>query len=348
LRRIVGFVLLGLGVFAVALGLLLRLYAYPRLAKAPLDPKTVSVATGTGVTALVFVKQGDGSGLPEIRENLSVTANRYVIGDLTQPEVVAGGDVASWIEAVELKDQNGNLVRATERQVCVDRHTNEAVDNCLSRYVQARTDEAFEPMREDGVAQPGLNLKFPFGTEQRNYAMYDLSTRDAPEARFEAEEEIDGVAVYRFVQDIAPRKLEVRQVPGSLIGRSEPSVEADLYYQNRRTMWVEPETGQIIRGMEEQRQELVQADRGQEPGQGTIVFDGTLSFTEETVAKNVADAKENKSKLWLLTTMPIFLWIGGGLLVVAGVALLLFRRDGSGGDVQGASTPRDRQLSGTH
>jgi hypothetical protein len=330
LRRIVGFVLLGLGVFAVALGLLLRLYAYPRLAKAPLDPRTVSVATGSGITALVMVKQADGSALPEIRKNLNLTANRFVSGDLTQPEVVADGDVASWIEAVELTDQSGNRVRATERRLCLDRHTNEGVDRCTNSYIKARTSQVdLKVIEEKNVAQPGLNLKFPFGTEKDTYRVYDLFVRDATEARFEAEEEIDGVTVYRFVQDIRPRKIEDRKVPGSLVGRADPSVDVGLYYQVRRTMWVEPDTGQIIKGEEAQKQELVSGD--QEPGQGTVVFDGTLTFTEDTVGKNVGEAKENRSKLWLLTTLPIFLWIGGTVLILAAVALLFLFRAGPGG-----------------
>jgi Porin PorA len=338
LRRIVGFVLLGLGVFAVALGLLLRLYAYPRLAKVPLDPRTVSVATGSGVTALVMVKQANGSTLPEIRNNLDLTANRYVTGDLTQPEVVADGDVASWIEAVELTDQEGNRVRATERRLCLDRHTSEGLPRCTSPYIKARNNPVdFTVIEEKGVAQPGLNLKFPFDTEQTTYRFYDVFVRDATEARFEGEEEIEGLSVYRFVQDIAPRKIEDRQVPGSLVGSGEPTVQVGLYYQNRRTMWVEPQTGQIIKGQEIQRQELVGDD--QEPGQGTVVFDGTLTFTEDTVTKNVSEAKENRSRLWLLTTLPIFLWVGGAVLILAAVALLFLFRGGPGRRFSSSGAP---------
>jgi DUF3068 family protein len=121
-------------------------------------------------------------------------------------------------------------------------------------------------------------------------------------------------------------------------------LQVDLYYQNRRTMWVEPATGQIIKGQEEQRQELVRSD--QDPGQGTEVFNGTLVFTDDTVARNVSEAKENRSKLWLLTTLPIFLWIGGVLLILAAVALLLFGRGrGTSGSVPGAPPPRQRELT---
>lgn len=348
MRRIVGFVLLGLGVFAVVLGLLLRFYAYPRLAKAPLDPQTVSVASGSGVTALIFAAEGGSSTpTPVIRQNLDLTANRYVTGDLTQPEVKENGDVASWIEAVDIVDQNGNRVKATERQLCVDRHTAEAVEPCTVRYVKATNDpKTLQVVKEEGTPQPGINLKFPFDTEKRSYQMYDLTIRAAAEARFDGEEEVDGVSTYRFVQDIPATKVEEREVPGVLVGSAEPSVRADLFYQNKRTIWVEPQSGQIIKGQESQHQELVESD--QEPGQGTVVFDGTLAFTDDTVAKNVSDAKKNLSKLWLLTGLPIYLWIGGGLLILLALYLVF----GAGGGRRRAVVHRspegdNRELSGS-
>ncbi len=48
MRRGLGFLFVGLGVFLIALAPLLRFYAYPALAKAPLDQdsQTVSVAPG--------------------------------------------------------------------------------------------------------------------------------------------------------------------------------------------------------------------------------------------------------------------------------------------------------------
>jgi hypothetical protein len=343
LRRIIGYILIGLGVFAVALGLMLRLYAYPRLAKAPLDPNAISVANGSGITALEIIET-NGVPVPQINRDLTLTATRKVVGDLAQPEVKDGGNVASWIETVDTVDQNGNRVKATERQLCVDRHSNEAVEPCLNRHVIATTDpETYEKITEKDVAQPGVSLKFPFDTEKRNYPFYDLTIRSAPDAKFEAEEEIDGLNTYRFIQDIPATKVEARKVPGSLVGKSDtPMVDADLYYQVKRTIWVEPATGQVIKGQEVQHQELVQSD--QTPGQGTVVFDGTLTFNDETVAKNVKDAKDNRGKLWLLTVLPIILWIAGTLFIIGGVALLLLRR--RGGRVPDETPPQMRQLTG--
>ena len=79
-------------------------------------------------------------------------------------------------------------------------------------------------------------------------------------------------------------------------------------------------------------------------GDAVGVFDGTLTFNDETVAKNVQDAKDNRGKLWLLTVLPIILWIAGTLFIIAGVALLLLRR--RGGRTPGETPPQVRELTG--
>jgi Porin PorA len=342
-RRIIGFVLLGLGAFAIALGLLLRLYAYRELAKVPLDINSTVHLEGSNVTALEFIKQSDDSAVPEIKTGLSLTVEGKVIGDLREPEAKDGGDVAAWIEAVEVVDSSGVRVSATERLVCIDRHTNEAVQPCSGQYVQDKVDAEYKPVQEKGVFQPGLNLKFPFGTEQRSYQMYDLTLRNSAEAKFDGKDQINGLDVYRFVLEIPETRLRSEEVPGSLIGKSEPSVNADMYYKKKRTMWVEPVTGAIVKAQEVQYQEL----RAPGDSSGTAVFDGTLTFTDKTVEDLVNDAKENKSKLALLTTFPIYLWIGGGVAVVIAILLLFWRR-GRSERLRGDPDPsQQRQLTGS-
>jgi hypothetical protein len=325
-RRIVMFVVLGLGIFAVALGLLLRLYTYPRLTKVPLDVNATAFAEASDATALEFVEQPDGSVVPEIKTGLTLSVTQRVVGDLTQPEVASGGNVASWIEGVEVKDGSGNRVHATERQLCLDRRTGESIQPCASQYVQSKTNEqTLQPLRENGAAQPGHNFKFPFDTEKRGYQLYDITLHGASEAKFEAEDQLDGLPVYRFVQDIPATKVDSRKVPGELVGKPDATVDADLYYQNRRTYWVEPATGQIVKTQEHQHQEL----RPLGESTGTVVFDAAISLTNQTLHDLVTTAKDSKSKLALLTTLPIYLWIGGGL-TAAFAAALLWRRARAG------------------
>jgi hypothetical protein len=323
-RRVVGFVLLGLGVFAVALGLLLRFYLYPMAAKVPLDNESLSVAEGDGVTALV-IETVDGVPTPEVRENLSLRSSTYVTGDLTQPEVKEDGDVAVYVEAIKTVDESSGItVNASLRSLCFDRHTGEAVAPCEGQYIEQEQGKR-EPGSRNTVQQPGLHFKFPFSTEQRDYKFYDLSVRKAVTARFDGEETIRGLDLYRFVIEVPNTKVAEREVPGTLVDVDEPSVEADLYYQAKRTLWVEPVTGVIVVGQQEGKQELVPP--GAEPGEGTVVFDGMLKLNDATVNENATRAEEAIGQIRLLTIWPIVMWIVGGLLIVGG-AVLLFGRFG--------------------
>jgi len=319
--RIVSYIVVGLGVFAVALGLLLRFYAYPKLAKVPLDIDNTSVAQGNGVTALV-IEEVDDVPTPEIRHDLSLTSTTHVTGDLTQPEIKEDGDVAAWVEATKtVDDASGILVDASLRELCLDRHSGESVAPCEGQYISVE-EGARITADANTVQQPGLNFKFPFGTEQRSYDYYDLTLRQTVEARFDGEDSIKGVDVYRFVTQTEPTKVDTQEVPGSLIGMDDqPSVSADRYYEDRRTLWVEPATGALLAVEDAGKQELV--GPGQSPGSGTTVYEGTLRLNDKTVSANVEEAESNTGRLSLLTVWPIVLWIVGGVLVVAGFVMMV-------------------------
>jgi hypothetical protein len=98
------------------------------------------------------------------------------------------------------------------------------------------------------------------------------------------------------------------------------------YYENTRTVWVEPYSGIIVKGQEDLKQTL----RGSDGRELLTVFGGMIAFTEDTVQKSADDAKEARSQLRLVsTTGPIVLISVGALLAVVGA--LLFLLGGSGG-----------------
>lgn len=323
MRRVTGFVLLGLGVFAVTLGLLLRFYAYPQLAKVPLDNESLSVAEGTGITALV-IDDVDGVPQPEVRNNLSLRSTTYVTGDLTRPEVKTDGDVAVYVEAIKTEDESSHItINASVRSLCLDRHTGEAVAPCEGQYIEVQEGKR-ELANRNVVQQPGLSFKFPFGTEDKDYSFYDLNVRKAVTARYDGTDTVQGLDTYRYVMDVSNTKIGEREVPGSLVGSDEPSVKASLYYQGKRTLWVEPVTGIIVRGQQEMTQKLVAP--GDRPSDGTVVFNGTLRLNDATVNDNVNKAEDAMGQIRLLTTWPVVMWIVGGLVAVAGLLVLLVRR----------------------
>jgi hypothetical protein len=333
-RRVVSLLVLGLGVLAVAAGITLRFYAYPALAKIPHNINTTSYAKGSGITALLYVPNPTPGqpATPEIRQNLSLTSSTNVTADMRAPEVKKDGDVTAWIEASLVTDDASNItVNGSVRELCLDRHTAEAVGPCANGYLKVE-DITGQDTRKPAPARdpqfPGLNFKFPFQTEKKTYQWYDTSLRKPIDAKFEGEDTIDGVDVYRFKQSAPATNITTREVPGSLVGLTEPTVSAGLFYEVDRTIWIEPNTGAVIKLRQWSKQEL-RAD-GQTAGMGTVVFDGALELDGPSVAKNVAVAKENMGQLWLLTGLPVILWIVGGVLIVAGAVLMIYnsrRRD---------------------
>lgn len=337
MRSALTYILLGLGVFALGLGLVLRLYTYPQLAKMPLDLDSFSVATGTADRALVFVEDGPDEHVPEFREDLSITSTTKVTADPTAPEMVEGGEVAAYIEATRIiatDNPDIGALSASVRQLCVDRHTGEAVTPCTTQFTQETSAEQPETPEEgrvyadnDDVAQqPGFGFKLPFDTEKTTYQWYDLRIKDTVDLTFEREDTIKGLDVYQFSYHVEPQKIGSREVPGSLLGEPDtPSIDVDVHYEADRTMWIDPVTGAVIALEQSVTQKLVQD--GDSYADGEVVFDGTLTLDDETVTKNVADVEDSGGKLWLLTTLPVILWIVGGLLIIVAVVLLVRSRE---------------------
>jgi hypothetical protein len=337
LRRVFGLILLGLGVFAVAIAVLLPVYVYPKVAKVPLDQSSVSVLEGVANRVLVVTDKGSGPST-EIRQDAQLTATAKVQANFDRAEMKPGTDVAVWLLAVQVvANSDKTVVSASKRQVCFDRRTaagsevaNPGQTDAKCQYdstfvtvadEQVKVDPGKKPAEKDDLGpQPGLQFKFPFGTEKKEYDVYQDSVRKAVPARFVGEDEVNGVPVYKFEQQVGDTQIARRTVPGSLVGEPDDSLQMLLYYSGTATMWVEPVTGVIIKQSQYQRQDL----RKTASGSGTIVFDGSLAYDAATVQSLVDQVNTNKSKLDLLTsTGPLVLGIGGGVMILAGAFLLV-------------------------
>jgi hypothetical protein len=335
LRRAFGLILLALGVFAVAGAVLLPTYVYPKLAKVPLDQDSTSLLEGTASQVLAVTNDGSGP-VSAIRKDAKLTATAHVQANFAAPEMHQDTDYAVWLLAVQVTDDADNTVlSASKRQVCFDRRTGEGYEprgeadpqcDAKSSYVTELQDKAAKDgdkpsETNDYKAQPGLQFKFPFGTEQQDYKVYDDNTGAAVTAKFSGVETVDGIETYKFVQDIPDTKTATKDVPGSLVGSADPTVKADLYYRGVTTLWVEPVTGIEIKQQQQQHQELRSLTTS------TVVFDGTLAFTAETVAKMADQVNANKGRLeFISSTGPLWLGIGGGVLIIGSIVLLARRR----------------------
>src|SRR6185295_1260480 len=99
------------------------------------------------------------------------------------------------------------------------------------------------------VNYTGQIYKFPFGTERKTYEIFDRDIQRAEPAPFVKTEEIGGLETYQFTQEI---RNGTQLLPGATSGH--------VTYNNPRTVWVEPTTGQYLMVPERQNKALVAPD----------------------------------------------------------------------------------------
>ncbi len=325
MRRIIGFVLIASGAFVLVLGILMPLYAYPNLARIDRGGLTHSVAEGSGMTVFDPESVNDPD-LPVERHDVNLVVNRTVKGITSAPEAKSHGNVTVWEIGLVIMDRDNpdpkKPVSVVEEKLCVNRQTGLASEPCSSEYV--KDPGRAEEYQEFTGRHKGQLYKFPFATERKDYRYFDTTLRSAPVARYVKDDQVSGLNVYKFEQVISRTKIEDREIPGRLLGEPDKdTVIADRYYENRRVMWVEPETGVIVKGTEDIRTTLEDPSTGD----SLTLLSGRIALTHDTIASNVDLASSGASKLHLLrVTAPWTLGIVGILLALVGVWLAVTGR----------------------
>jgi hypothetical protein len=294
MARRVGFVLVFLGLFLLFFALVERVYAYPRLKKAPLDQYSQPVATGTGS---YFNRSPD-----KLRE---ITGAQLKNVRTVRGDVKAGSDeVAVWDSfnsTVDTADQG--VITATQERIALDRVTAQSVQCC-----------------GENPRHQGLTLKFPFDTRKTTYQFWDAPAERALPAAFTRTERINGVSVYRFEQRIDQLDIGDQDIPGTLAGEpGTPSVQTDVIYSNVKTLWVEPATGIIVKA----QQDVTQVLRTPGGEQVLTLIDAVLTYDEATVDANADDAAKGVNQLRILgTILPVAALALGLIALAAGLVLL--------------------------
>ncbi|NPC95321.1 DUF3068 domain-containing protein [Nocardioides sp. zg-DK7169] len=299
---------MGLGVFLLVAAALLKFYAYPKLAVAPIDQDSETTLTAEG--AVIF--DTDPSMLTEIMVDLTaVSTTRGDVEASREASDDQGTDVRVWADTQTITSDDGEIRSQSRGRAAFDAHTGEAVD-CCGGFSETTEDERVAVKRE------GLVYKFPFGTEKETYDWWDGTAGTAVPAEFVEETDIDGLAVYKFEADLPAAVVGTREVPASVVGeRGNDNVEADVVYANKRTFYVEPVTGAVIKRVEEQRSTL--AIDGEERATTT---EANLSYTDDQVAANVEEYESKASLLSMVNGLfPILGLILGLVLIVLGIVL---------------------------
>lgn len=319
-----GWVLIGLGVFVVAIALLSRFYVYDRIAVVPLDQNTVSVSLGPDATIFDIAERQEVT--------LDLVSTRNVVGDVKASEDASeelGRDVAVWETLVYTDEPAAEVSEedpprsSTHDRVAFDRHTGVAID-CCGSYIASTADiDSAEEVRDEDTAIKGQYFKLPFQTQKKTYQFWDGSLKDATDLKYEATEAIKGLTVYRFKQVIEPTDVGDINAPASIFGiDATGDVQLDRIYSNTRTLWIEPETGVIIRGEEDQ--DTVAEYQGEEVA---TLTDVVIGYSPETISDNVETYSPLATQLKIVWFwLPLFGTILGLVIVLAGVLIIRRRR----------------------
>jgi hypothetical protein len=309
MRRIAGPLLFGLGAFLLVSGLLLKFYAYPKLAVAPIDQNSVTKLEATG--AELF----DTTTLKPITTDLSIESR--TVGDVKASED-AGGKVRVWVGTTSIRSSDGTVRSRSTNRTPFDGVSAKAV-NCCGAF-----DESTDGDRV-AVKRTGLVWKYPFNSEKKSYQVWDSNLGKTATAKYVKESKIQGLTVYVYKSVVPRTKVGTQDVPASIVG--EPgtgNVTADSMYANTTTVYVEPKTGAIIDQVQETNNTLAVDDEDR-----VTTTKGDIHYTKAQVDKFVNDLSSKASLLGLVqTTLPIVTILLGLILLALG--FVLGRREESG------------------
>lgn len=303
MRRKASLVLLAFAVFFAALSPLLRYYAFPRLAKVPANQYQDMVLEAKGATLLDY-------GTMKARKVSKVTIVQTLKGNVAagkKIERTAGRDVVVWDGLSYVQGPDGKMVSEIPERYIFDAHSQDPVH------------ATGEMVDGDPVKRDGIEFKWPFLTQKRDYEYFDAQTRTTNPIHYKGTRDFRGLKVYYFEQTIPwtkvpfPKVMPVKGITPQSVARTGTT----RWYTTVRRFWVEPVTGAPVYGEEIHKEEL----RG-----GTLLggrdkvtaFAGHVKMREDYIEHTVDLVRSNRTLILLLTS-----YLPGGFLLLGALLLAL-------------------------
>jgi hypothetical protein len=307
--RVVAAVLVGLGVLAMVFAGGLAFVVGPRVERLPYDMAVAQSVAEAPNARFLQIKNGAAtveSGT--LRSTVRVQPDAKATADLEGP---LDGTAMVWLVGQEvIRTDTKDLVSAYSTALAVDRNTGAA---------QPWNKAWLDTGDRQNVTYTGHMYKFPFGTEKKSYEIFDRDLLAAQPAKFVKTEEIEGLETYQFTQEIRDgrQQLPTDRMQALLSQLLPGSTSGEVVYNNTRTVWVEPTTGQFIKVQEQQKKDLVGAN-----GQSVTILDATFTYTDDTIKNAAETSGANSGRLKLVTVYaPVGLLVLGLLLIAAGIVL---------------------------
>ncbi|MFD9908818.1 DUF3068 domain-containing protein [Streptomyces sp. NPDC059063] len=302
MRRKASLVLLAFAVFFAALSPLLRWYAFPRLAKIPPSQYQEAVLEAKNPTLIDY-------GTMRAEKVDKVTIVQTLKGNVEASKEIeksAGRDVVVWDALSYVEDSDGKMVSKIPERYIFDAHSQEPVH------------ATGESVDGDPVERQGLEFKWPFLTEKRDYAYFDAQARVTRPIHYKGTRKFRGLEVYYFEQTIPwtkvpfPKTMPVKGITPKSLARTGTT----RWYTTVRKFWVEPTTGAPVYGEEIQRNELrggtLLGDRDK-----VTVFAGHVKMREDYIAHTVDLVKSQRVLVLLLTSYLPWGFLILGVLLIA-------------------------------
>ena len=324
MRKVLGSVATLFGVLLVVVGITAKPVLYDGLATVKLNQRSVSTSEGTGMSSLHAYKGDDGKSHYDKLENAHLKSTRNVIGIPGRVEDAKKQDTdAFWQTTVQSQaeiDGKWTDLSYSNEGVSFNRKTAEST-NCCGDFKSAGDLE--DPDKVVPIDHQGLFFKFPFDVQKKTYQWWDGDLGKATDISYVREEKLEGVGTYVFRQSIPKAEVTQRDVPKALFGdTADGNVTATVMYGNVRTLWIEPNTGVLIKGQEEVEKSLT-TDAYPE----LFTTKGTIGYSDATVKKNAEDWGSKGALLGFINGPLTIIGIVLGLLLVA---LGLFLNFGGG------------------
>ncbi|MFJ2742158.1 DUF3068 domain-containing protein [Streptomyces sp. NPDC087440] len=303
MRRKAGLVLLALAVFFTALAPLMRWYAFPRLAKIPPSQYQDMVLEAKPATLLDYATMK-----PKKVDKLTVVQTlKGNVEESERIEKTAGRDVVVWDALSFIAGPDGKMVSTIPERYIFDAHTQDPVH------------ATGEMVDGDPVQRRGIEFKWPFLTEQRDYEYFDARARVTAPIHYKGTQEFRGLEVYYFEQTIPwtkvpyPKKMPL---PGIDSTKLEKQTGTSMWYTTKRMFWIDPVTGAPVNGEEIHQEEMRGGSllQGQEK---VTAFAGHVKMRADYVDSTLALVKSNRTLVLLLTSYLPWGFLALGLALLA-------------------------------
>ncbi|MGY3683457.1 hypothetical protein ACVWXU_007080 [Streptomyces sp. TE33382] len=173
----------------------------------------------------------------------------------------------------------------------------------------------------DPVRRTGIEFKWPFLTEKRDYEYFDAQTRTSSPIHYKGTRTFRGMEVYYFEQTVPwtkvpmPRKMPIADITAEQVAKTGMT----RWYSTKRMFWIDPVTGAPVNGEEIHKEEMRDAKKMGMPEDTVTAFAGHVKMREDYIVAVVDQVKSQRLLILLLTSyLPWgFLTLAAGFLALS-------------------------------